>query len=207
MSALPNPPVPPRGSLPRLVAAPTAEQLAAIEHARRRFGRVRRAATVARFSGWSLAIFAGLTILTGFMHLDVLALGAALGGIAFVELRGARAFRRLDDRAAWLLAANQAALAVLLVGWCLYRIVGVLVGPGDLARQLDPGSPVLRSAQSIDQLTATLTALIYGVMLAVVLCVQFGMVVYYATRGPGIRSLRRETEPWVLEFLGAAAGR
>ncbi len=186
---------------------PSPEQLAAIEAARKQFGRVRRAAGVAKISGWSLAIFAALTILTGFSHLDALALGVALGAVAYAELMGARGLRNINDRAPFHLAINQATLTVILVFWCIYRITGVMTGPGALATQIDPNSPVLASVQSIDDLTATLTAAIYGVMLVCVLFVQTCMILYYATRRAAVRRLQHETPQWVLNLLCTAAGR
>ncbi|MHC4766382.1 MAG: hypothetical protein ACYTF2_14895 [Planctomycetota bacterium] len=77
----------------------TNEQLVAITQARRQGRKISRAATVAAVSGWTLAVFAFLTLLFGLFSLTSLLLGVGLGIVAYIELRGSRELRRFDETA------------------------------------------------------------------------------------------------------------
>ncbi len=109
----------------------TPEQLEAIGLARHQGRKIGRAASVATFSGWSMACFAGLTLLSGlfFFSLPALLLGIGMSVIAYVELRGARRLRRFDLGAPRQLGLNQIALGVLLFGYGLWGLLHALFGP------------------------------------------------------------------------------
>ena len=62
----------PRGSLPPPRQPLTQEQMQAITAARQRARKVRRASGVAAFSGWTLAFFAAVSILSGIFSLRAL---------------------------------------------------------------------------------------------------------------------------------------
>ena len=84
---------------------------------------VLRAATIASVSGWTLAVFGGLSVLLGIFSIAGLLLGVGLLVCALQELRGAAALRRFEVAAPQSLMMNQCALCVMLVaysGWMLY---------------------------------------------------------------------------------------
>jgi hypothetical protein len=89
-----------------------------------------RTAGVARFSGWTMAIFAGLTI-AGSLCGDIgaLLLGIGLGVAAFNELRGARLLRQFDARGPRRLGYNQLGLAGLLVVYAIVCLALALHDP------------------------------------------------------------------------------
>ncbi|MHC5005240.1 MAG: hypothetical protein ACYTJ0_19220, partial [Planctomycetota bacterium] len=117
----------------------TPEQLEALHSARRRGRAVSRAAIVAAISGWTLAVFAFITLLSGIFSLPALLLGIGMSIAAWVELRGARGLRRLDLCAPRQLGCNQLCLAAML---CLYGgwgIISTITGPGPYDHHLAQG--------------------------------------------------------------------
>jgi len=108
----------------------TPEQMRAITLARQRGRRIGRAAVVAAVSGWTLAFFAFITLLTGIFSLPALLLGLGLGAVAFVELRGWRGLRLLDERAPRMLGFNQLALATLISAYAAWGMWQAATGPG-----------------------------------------------------------------------------
>src|SRR5688572_15560261 len=102
-------------------------QLAAANFALR---KIRRVASIARFDGWTVAVFAALTALFGLTQPITLLIALVMAAIAAVELRGADKLQRLDLTAPRTLAINQLALAVLLILYAASRIYAELTGPG-----------------------------------------------------------------------------
>src|SRR5947207_174238 len=97
MSTVTPPPIPP--TIP--AASPLSpEHIRQMAEARNRGKKIRRAVTVALMDGWTMATFAVLTILMSLTSPSGLAVGAALGLIAMIELRGAGQLRRLQKGAA-----------------------------------------------------------------------------------------------------------
>src|SRR5687767_10290572 len=102
-------------------------QLAAANVAPR---KIRPVVSIARFDGWTLAVFAALTALFGLTQPTTLLIAFAMTCIAVVEIRGAHRFQRLDLRAPRTLALNQLALGSLLILYAASRIYAELTGPG-----------------------------------------------------------------------------
>lgn len=181
------------------------EHLRAIEEGRTRSKKVRRAAAVAKGSGWTLAIFAVITLIgAAFGDVTSLVMGAALGGLAFNELRGGRMIARFDAKGASVLGGNQLMLGAAIVaysGWSLYsatkdpalaRLAGGSTGDAD----------VDATVQSIANFA---TYGLYGT-LAVGGVVGCGLTaLYYYTRARIVRQLIEETPTWVLDTMRAAA--
>ena len=100
--------------------------------AARALRRLRRGRSVARFNGWSEAIFAGLAILFGIFSFASLVVGVALGVIAWRELRWGRELGRLDARAPRALAMNQMYLLAGVFVYCGWQLYTGLTGPSTL---------------------------------------------------------------------------
>ena len=91
-----QPPLPPNSPF---TSPPTAIHLEQITAAKNLGTKIRRAISVANFSGWTIAIFAILTFISGIFSLPALLLGAGTEIIAYYELRGAGEMKRLDRTA------------------------------------------------------------------------------------------------------------
>src|SRR5512145_3111917 len=126
MTTSPSPmQVPPSGGGSLSHAGPlTAEHLRALNDARIRSRKARRAATVAMISGSTMIFFAVITLLSAlFGDLAALLMGIGLSITSYNEIRGGMMLRRLDADGAIRLLYNQIALGVLIVAysaWSLY---------------------------------------------------------------------------------------
>lgn len=177
------------------------DQLADIAQARARGRKVNRAATVAAFSGWSTAVLAFLTLLGGLFSLPALALGASMAGVAMVELRGARALRRLDPAAPKRLALNQLALFLMVGGYSIWCVAQALLAPGPYEPYLAAGGQVADMLEPIARLHATVTIVFYSALLVCSAIAQGLAAVYYVTRRRHIDDFLDITPPWVVHML------
>jgi hypothetical protein len=196
-SPLPPPPPPPALTLtPEHVLQYQAAEVAA--------GKIRRAVRVARFDGWTIAIFAALTSLCGLTDPATIAIAAAMGAIAFVELRAAGRLLAFDERATKTLALNQLALGTLLAAYAVWRLITVNRGGAvsALVGQIDP-QIVQMLGSDLDDLVRQLSLLVYGTLIGVAVFGQGGMALYYATRGKLVRRYVAETPLWIVQIQRA----
>ncbi len=182
----------------------SSEQLAALAEARYRGRKISRAAGVAAFSGWTMAVFSFFSLLGGLFSLASLALGAGLGIVAYVELKGSKRLRRFDDSAPLHLAFNQIALAVLVALYCGYGMWMAVFGPSPYASYLAEGGDTAEMIRGIDNLNRAITTGFYAFLLIVSVVVQGGTALYYFTRKRHLTAYLRDTPGWVLEALRVA---
>lgn len=177
----------------------TPEQLAALRDARERAKGILSAAKVAGFNGWTIGIFAGLTVVFGLTSPLLLALGVGMGVVARNELRGRSLLRALDARGPRLLARNQVGFMALVVAYCVWSLVRTYTHP-------DPQWAELQELAGFEAgFIQELVAAGYGA--AVLLTVLFvGLNArYYARRIAMLDTYLAETPPWVLELQRSAS--
>lgn len=193
----PSPPKPvPAGPL-------TGEHLQAIAEARVRSRKVRRAATVAATSGWTMGAFGGITLLgVIFGDLLALAIGVALMALAYNELRGGAMLRRLEARGASVLGYNQLALGAVIVAYSGWSLIGSLTSPALASVSGATGDPQMDAM--VRDLTTLLTFGLYGTLAAIGVIVPGLTAVYYFTRARVVRGVLADTPPWVLDAMRAA---
>jgi hypothetical protein len=181
------------------------EQLQAIAEARRQGRKITRATNVATFSGWSLAFFAFITLLSGLFSLVALLLGIGLTVVACIELRGAKRMRQLDDTAPRMLGFNQIGLGVMVVlysGWGIWQAVA---GPSPYESYLAQGGKVAELIEPIDNLNRAVMSIFYaGLLCGSVIAQGCTALYYFSRRGHMVRYLD-ETPDWVVETLRIAA--
>lgn len=162
--------------------------------------KLRRACAVARFNGWTLAIFGACGLVSGFWDVGGLALGVAFSLLAWGEFAGARRLAVLDAGAPRRLALNQVALAAVLVAYALHGAQGALSRPvmsaqqaADLDTVLGPGG-----AESLAGLATRLSVAVY-------VAVGLGSVVfqgltawYYASRARLVREQLASAPEWAV---------
>jgi hypothetical protein len=195
-----TPPTPP------VVPAPAPlshDQISEIELGRRHARRIRRAATVASISGWSLAFFALVTLAGGvFGNWPDLAIGVALAAVAFNELKGAEHLRAFDPGAPKRLALGQVFLGVAVVayaGWNWY----VQSRRSPLAAYGGSTGSAEVDAMLVD-ITDSITPIVWGSVAVVGLLTCWLTAAYYASKSKTIRVFRERTPPWVIEVLAKA---
>ena len=176
------------------------EHVRELSAARARSAKVRRAAGIATFNGWTLAVFAAVTVVGGVLgDWAALVLGAALGASAYAELRGAGMIRRFDAAGARVLGVNQLALGgvvLLYAGWSMYS-----AAQGAAAMQSVGDAQVDAMVQ---QISGLVIYGLYGSIAAFALIVPPLTAWYYFSRGPIVRAMVEQTPAWALEALRIA---
>ena len=184
----PNPPPPPQLTEAHL------QQLAAARLAAK---KLRRAAGVANFDGWTLGFFGGLTLLFGITSVDGWVIGLVLAAIAFIELRGAAKLRVLDPSSPKILGINQLALSGLIILYALWQIYRQSTGKGDLAEvaAMDPAA-----ADMVGPMVQQVTMLLYGGLIVIAIFAQGGLALYYFTRARILRTYLEQTPTWIIQM-------
>jgi len=179
------------------------ENLRELAAARTALRKIARAVTVARFDGWTIAIFAGLTLLMGITDVSNIIIGVGLGVVAFVELQGASKLRRLDVAAIRMLGFNQLSLGGLLILYALWRIHAESSGGGLLASvaESDP-----QDAQALGTLLSGSHWIVtgfYGILIAVAILGMGGMALFYFSRRKYLAAYLTQTPQWIIAMQKA----
>lgn len=165
--------------------------------------KIRAAAGLAGFNGWSLAICSASTLALSWTSALGLALAAALGGLAWIELRGRKGILALDARAARVLGKNQLALLALIIAYCIWNMLRASDPSATGSAELDE----LIAADGIGPLVSDLTVLVYGLVIAASVLFQGYCARYYFARERMIRAYLAQTPEWIVELqrsLGAS---
>ncbi len=185
----------------------TPDDLKLVAEGRRRAASIRRAASVASVSGWTMGLFAALSLVGGcFGDIPSLIAGLALAGVAWNELAGAAMLRRFDLAAPKRLALNQLAASLLIVAYASWSIYANLHDPA--LQELTSGGD-FSSSPEIGEMVGRISTMVTwgfygGVALAGIIAPGL-TALYYASRATHLRRLRDETPAWVIETLRAAA--
>lgn len=181
------------------------EHVQAIAQARRQARKINRAASVAAFSGWTMAVFAIFSLLGGVFSLPTLLLGLGMSWSARVELRASAALRRFDITAPRRLALNQAALFIMFSMYAGWSIVQALTGPSPYADYLKAGDDVARTIAPIARLHVAVTIGFYAAVIVISAIAQGAAACYYLTRRGHVCAYLANTPPWIVQTLRAAA--
>ena len=179
----------------------TEAQLAELADARVRMKKITRAASVAAMSGWSMVVFAAISLPFGLFDFRTLVVSIALGTIAVIELRGCRLLRTIDVRAPRLLGFNQIALAVLIVVYACWGVVSVLNTPSPYAEHIAAGGTMAEMLEPIDQLNR-LASIAFAILVG-----GFGLIGppltawYYFSRRKHLRTFLTQTPEWVVRTI------
>jgi hypothetical protein len=175
------------------------EHLRQLAAARRAGGKLKRAIAVASFDGWTVGVFGALTLLTGLTDPSGLLMGAGMGAVAFVELRGAGRLKRLESGVTRTLGFNQLALAGIMIAYALWRLHAEMSGVSPYqAYKSDP--QLARMLQPIENMTHLITLALYGAMICVALFAQGGLALFYFTRGKYIDAYLTKTPAWIIDM-------
>ena len=183
----------------------SAEQIQQLADARKRLTKIRRAVFMAHFDFWGTAIFAGLTLAGSLIAFSWsgMFVGLAMAIVAYVELTGAKALKRLDERAPKRLAMNQLFFGAALLIYAVWSLWTGWRNPGELSGMVaselpnDPGSANILG--SINDLTRLILIVLYGTLAAVAITVQGGTALFYFSRARHLRDYLSATPEWILE--------
>lgn len=197
---MPSAPAPPSPAPAPL----TQDQLAHLAAASPSLRKARRASGVARFSGWTLAIFAVLTALGGLTDPISLGTAAALAVLAWSELHGARAVRALDPTASRRLVINQFALLALIVLYAGLNIWRALHAPAPAGLEPTGDRQIDAMLRDFADLSRMISIGVYAALLLIGAPVQLAMAGYHALRGQQLRACLAQTPPWIVQVARAA---
>ena len=183
----------------------SAEQMQALHDAQETRRRIDRVAAVATISGWSIGVFAGLTLIGGIFSIPALVLGLGMVVVARNELRGARSIRALDIAAPRRLGWNQIVFGIMLVVYAVVQMTRALAGPSRYAAYANQGGEIAEMMGSIESLEKLLAVVVYmGVV--IIGGASTGLTaLYYFTRRSHIERFLRQTPPWVVTTIRAVA--
>lgn len=170
-----------------------------LAEARKRATKIRRAAAVASFNGWTTGLFGTLSLLSGFWSLTALILGVGLTTAAFNELHARKVLLRFDPRGAVRLAYNQAFLAVVIGAYCLWSIRETMRTPGaGLSPTGDAGADALLA--DVGVMARDITVMVYASVIVLSGLIQGLTALYYLSRRRHIAAYRSGTPEWILRL-------
>ena len=181
----------------------TPEQHTAVVETCAGLRRARRAAGVAAFSGWTLAIFGGFSVLGGIWDPFSLGVGVALCVLAWSEFKGARGVRSLRPTAARRLVLNQFGILLVIAA---YAGAGLWNALSTTPAGLEPTgeAQVDRVLADVAGLTRMIGLGIYGLLLAIGVPLQLLMAAYHARRGRQLARRVGQTPAWIVDLARAA---
>ena len=182
-------------------SAPSAEHLQQIQAARLLAKPLKRAAAIASFSGWTLAIFALLTMATSFSSFWGMMLGIGMAAVAWFEFRGGKALGRLEPVAPKHLAINQLAFGAILFLYSAHGAYTCFTGPGiysDMAGSADPQVQMMLAP--VDHLAQAISGAVYVAMMAIAILVPGCTAVYYASRRNYLATYLSKSPAWIVEL-------
>jgi hypothetical protein len=175
------------------------DHLLALSEANDRAQKIRRAARVAGFNGWSIGGIALLSLPFAFSSITSLAIAIGLGLVAYIEFRGRRLLNQFEPTACRLLGWNQVGFLVLISAYCAWNIFASFNTTNPLANY-----PELRQLgilpETIGDLYLQITLALYGSLFLGSVLFQGGNALYYFSRERLVREYVNNTEPWVIEL-------
>ncbi|MCG6956462.1 MAG: hypothetical protein LJF04_10790 [Gemmatimonadetes bacterium] len=176
----------------------TTDQKEALEDARKRALRFLGAAKVATFNGWTIGVFAALTIPFGLASATALVLGLGMAVVAHNEFKGRSMVRRIDPAGARLLGWNQVGFMGLIVAYCLWSIFRTYAHPDPQLQQ------ELALVGVAPETVRSLTVAVYAGVIAASLIFQGLNARYYFARVERVEEYLRTTPGWVVELQRTA---
>jgi hypothetical protein len=181
----------------------TEQQLRELADARVASKKIRTAINVARFDAWTVAIFAGLSLVCGITSVTGVLVGLGMAAVAVTEFIGLSMLKRLDVRAAKLLGFNQLGLALVLILYATWCIYSELSGAGMLSSAMSSEPMVAQMLEPYRPMERLITYAIYGTLIAVAVFAQGGTALFYFTRAKHIQRYVEQTPAWILQMQRA----
>jgi len=181
------------------------ENLRQLAEARKSLRKIKRAMSVARFDGWTIGIFAGLTVLLGITDWTNIVMGLALGTIATIELLGAKRLGRLEPQATRMLGFNQLVLGAGLMVYAVWRMHAEMTGHGELAAAVGSDANLAQALAPYQNLTKQIAVMFYGCLIAIAILGMGAMARYYFSRGKYVQKYLKETPGWIIAMQKTGA--
>ncbi len=171
--------------------------------ANERAKKIRRAAGVAAFNGWTIGIFAVLSAPFAPFSIAGFLVTVGLSVIAYNEFRGRKRLLQFDPSSPALLGWNQVGFLTLIAGYCLWMLFVNLAGTGPFAAEM-AANPELKAAlgslDKFDSLFEGVVVAIYGSVIVLSAIFQGLNAFYYFTRRKHMNAYLQKTPRWVLDL-------
>jgi hypothetical protein len=171
----------------------TEANLRELSTARSAYRKIARAIRVAKFDGWTIAIFGVLSFLASLGDLPGMGIGMVLIVVAFIEIKSAKRLRDLDPASIRHLAFNQIAFGALLIIYALWQMYLVKTGRGILSDLDEAGL----EGEDMDMARSWLN-LFYCSLIAVAVFGMGGLAYYYFTRIKHLQKYLAQTPAWIV---------
>ncbi len=170
--------------------------------ANERVKRIRKAAHVAAFNGWTMGIFAAASAPFALFGMAGFVVTVGLSVIAYNEFQGRKRLLQFDPSSSTLLGWNQVALLTLIIVYCLWMLFTGLNGAGPFAAEIEANPEIaatIGSLDGIDHLYKVFVVAVYGTVIVLSTIFQGLNALYYFTRRKHIEAFVHETPGWVLD--------
>ena len=171
--------------------------------AKRDTKKIRKAAGVARFNGWSIGLFAALSAPFALFSLAGFLITAGMALVAYNEFRGRRRLLQFDEGAAAFLGWNQVGFLALITVYCLWMLVTGLTGESPFIAELKANpelGQVLGSPDQLESIYRGLVIVVYTAVIVLTAIFQGGNALYYFTRRKHVTAYVQKTPGWVLDL-------
>lgn len=182
------------------VTAPSPQHLEQIAAARKRGKAIKRCASTATFSAWTMAIFGACTVLGSIGSWVGMALGVGMCVLSHFEFKGARDIRRLDINAPKRLARNQMILCAALLIYSVVSLWTALSGPSEIDKALGNDQALKQMVGSVTEVERSITIGLYTLVGVAAILGCGGAALYYNSRRKHIEAYVRETPPWITQL-------
>ena len=187
-----------------LHSGPTPQHVEQIATAKRLGKKIRRVTSVATIDAWTVAVFAGLTLLTGFMSFPAVALGSGMGFVAMLEFRTVEQLKRLNPKAPARLARNQLILGAFLFIYAAWNLFQSYHNAGnDISSQIGNDPQLRQMLGGVDDLAKTIMVALYGSLMVIALVGPGLTALYYWSCAPHIKRYVEQTPAWILDLQRA----
>jgi len=174
-----------------------------VAEAQERAGKIRKAAAVAGFNGWTTGILAVGSAPFALFSLPGFLITAGMSLVAYNEFQGRQRLLQFDGEAPAFLGWNQVGFLALIASYCLWMLVVGLAGEGPFVAEFK-AKPELRvafdSVDDFDRYYRVLIILFYGTVFVLSGVFQGLNALYYFTRRKHVRAYLQNTPAWVLDL-------
>ncbi len=172
----------------------SSEQRKELAEANERAAKVLGAAKVATFNGWTIGIFAAISLLLGIVSATALVMGVGMGLVARNEFRGRKLLRQFDPLGPRLLGRNQLGFMGLIIVYCLWSMYQIVSDPMTATKGLEA------ITDSFGPLVTNLALAVYGTVIVLTALFQGLNARYYFVRIERVEDYLTETPGWIVEI-------
>lgn len=156
--------------------------------------KIRAAARIATFNGWTIGFFAVISLLFAYSSLTALIMGLGLGWIAWNEFKGRDRIRTLDPTAPTFLGKNQLGFMGLVVVYAIWSIYRTLTEPMPYLDEIE------EALGPIGDVVTSITVSVYLIVILLTVLFQGLNARYYFARKAMIDEYLSETPDWIVEI-------